>query len=139
MPMCSNAAVSCTKAPRPNCATISTCDARYSGCDDMEKTIAVIGAGLIGRAWAMVFARGGWHVRLTDKDASQLDAAQAFVAVSLEEQASFGLLTNPSEARARIESVPDLEAAAADADWVQENLPETEPIKGEIFAMLDGC
>ena len=78
-------------------------------------------------------------MRLTDKDASQLDAAQAFIAVSFEEQASFGLLANPSEARARIESVSDLETAVSDAAWVQENLPETEAIKREIFAMLDRC
>ena len=42
----------------------------------MEKTVAVIGAGLIGRAWAMVFARAGWRVRLHDRDRAQLDAAR---------------------------------------------------------------
>ena len=29
-------------------------------------SVAVIGAGLIGRSWAMVFARAGWDVRITD-------------------------------------------------------------------------
>ena len=28
--------------------------------------IAVIGAGLIGRSWAIVFARAGWEVALHD-------------------------------------------------------------------------
>ena len=40
------------------------------------ETAAVIGAGLIGRAWAMVFARAGWRVRLHDRDAAQLGAAR---------------------------------------------------------------
>ena len=29
--------------------------------------IAVIGAGLIGRSWAIVFARAGWQVALHDR------------------------------------------------------------------------
>jgi L-gulonate 3-dehydrogenase len=103
----------------------------------MQKTIAVIGAGLIGRAWAMVFARAGWRARLTDRAASQLDAAAAFVAASLDEQASFGLAANPAEALARIEFVPDMEAAVVGVDWVQENLPEDEAIKREVFGLLD--
>ena len=37
---------------------------------------AVIGAGLIGRAWAMVFARAGWDVSLFDSVPAQLDAAR---------------------------------------------------------------
>ena len=32
----------------------------------MERIAAIIGAGLIGRAWAVVFARAGWTVRLFD-------------------------------------------------------------------------
>jgi len=52
----------------------------------MNGTAAVIGAGLIGRAWAMVFARAGWHVRLHDSDAAQLAAARRLIAASLADQ-----------------------------------------------------
>ena len=31
-----------------------------------ERNVAIIGAGLIGRAWAAIFARAGWNTRLTD-------------------------------------------------------------------------
>ncbi len=103
----------------------------------MDKTVAVIGAGLVGRAWAMVFARGGWRVRLHDRDASQLRAAEGYIAASLDEQASFGLVSDPADARARIEYFPALDAAVADVAWVQENLPETLDAKREIFAALD--
>lgn len=103
----------------------------------MQKTIAVIGAGLIGRAWAMVFARAGWRVRLTDREASQLDSAAEFIAASLGEQARFGLVANPAEARSRIDFAPDIETAVAGVDWVQENLPEDEAIKREVFELLD--
>jgi 3-hydroxyacyl-CoA dehydrogenase len=103
----------------------------------MQKTIAVIGAGLIGRAWAMVFARAGWRARLADHAPSQLDAAAAFIAASLDEQATFGLVMDPAGALGRIEFVPDIEAAVAGVDWVQENLPESEAVKREVFALLD--
>ena len=103
----------------------------------MENTIAVIGAGLIGRAWAMVFARAGWQVRLHDREVAQLDAARAFIATSLQEQAEYGLVAEPALAAARIESVTDLAAALAGVDWVQENLPETLDVKREAFALLD--
>ena len=49
------------------------------GCEAMT-TAAMVGAGLIGRSWAMVFARAGWRVRLYDSVASQLDAAREHIA-----------------------------------------------------------
>src|SRR5207245_8407297 len=35
--------------------------------------------------------------------------------------------------------VADLETAVAGAGWVQENLPEIEAVKREVFALLDRC
>ncbi len=40
-------------------------------------TVAIVGAGLIGRSWAVVFARSGFAVRLTDIHNEALDAAPA--------------------------------------------------------------
>ena len=42
----------------------------------MPETFAVAGAGLIGRAWAIVFARAGARVRLWDGSPAALDADQ---------------------------------------------------------------
>jgi 3-hydroxyacyl-CoA dehydrogenase len=103
----------------------------------MEKTIAVIGAGLIGRAWSMVFARAGWQVRLTDNAAAQLAAARDFIAASLAEQVAHGLASDPAAALGRISYVSELRAAVADVDWVQENLPEVVELKQAVFAELD--
>jgi 3-hydroxyacyl-CoA dehydrogenase len=103
----------------------------------MDKTIAVIGAGLIGRAWAMVFARAGRDVRLADSDPEQLGHARAFIAASLDEQQQYGLVTDARAALARIEYAADLQSAVADADWVQENLPEKVDVKREVFEELD--
>ena len=103
----------------------------------MTKTVAVIGAGLIGRAWAMVFARAGWRVRLNDNSDAQLQAARAFIGDSLVQQANYGLVTDPAAALARIEYVANLPDAVASVDWVQENLPEVVEVKREVFGALD--
>jgi len=103
----------------------------------MNKTVAVIGAGLIGRAWAMVFARGGWRVRLHDRDDAQLSAARAFIETSLAEQAGYGLVADCAGAVARIDSTRVLAEALSGVSWVQENLPEVVDVKREAFAALD--
>ena len=45
--------------------------------------IAVIGAGLIGRSWAIVFAAAGWEVALYDADPQAAEAALGGVADGL--------------------------------------------------------
>ena len=42
-----------------------------------ERNVAIVGSGLIGRAWATIFARAGWNVRLTDPHIPTLKAAPA--------------------------------------------------------------
>ncbi|MET0472531.1 MAG: 3-hydroxyacyl-CoA dehydrogenase [Xanthobacteraceae bacterium] len=103
----------------------------------MERIAAVIGAGLIGRAWAMVFARAGWHVRLYDNASAQLDAARAHIAASLSEQQAAGLVDDAAGATSRIGTVTSIEDAVAGVDWVQENLPEQVEVKREVFPKLD--
>ena len=76
-------------------------------------TAAMVGAGLIGRSWAMVFARAGWRVRLFDSVALQLDAAREHIASGLAEQQQYGLADDAAAAFARIEYVADLEKALA--------------------------
>ncbi|MGL4243585.1 MAG: 3-hydroxyacyl-CoA dehydrogenase [Beijerinckiaceae bacterium] len=97
--------------------------------------IAVIGAGSIGVAWAIVFARGGCAVRLQDPDAARRAAAPAEIAEKLAMLASGGLLDEPIDAvGARISVTGDLAGALADADHVQENAPEKLEIKQALFA-----
>jgi 3-hydroxyacyl-CoA dehydrogenase len=103
----------------------------------MERIAAIIGAGLIGRAWAMVFARAGWQVRLYDSVAAQLDTARGHIATSLAEQQAAGLVGDAPAAVARISVVARVEDAVAGVDWVQENLPEQVEIKREVFRALD--
>ena len=50
----------------------------------MEK-IAVVGAGLIGCAWAAVFARAGHGVMLYDIEGAALASAKDTIAATLDE------------------------------------------------------
>ncbi|HKP67501.1 MAG TPA: 3-hydroxyacyl-CoA dehydrogenase NAD-binding domain-containing protein, partial [Casimicrobiaceae bacterium] len=97
-------------------------------------TAAMVGAGLIGRSWAMVFARAGWRVRVYDSVASQLDAAREHIDSGLVEQQQYGLADDAAAASARIEYVADLEQLLAGVDWVQENAPEMLDVKQELYA-----
>ncbi len=103
----------------------------------MNTTAAMIGAGLIGRSWAMVFARAGWRVRLYDSAGSQLDAARRHIDAGLAEQQAYGLADDAAAASGRIACTGDLGAALAGAAWVQESLPEVLDLKRAIYADLD--
>ena len=103
----------------------------------MERIAAIIGAGLIGRAWAMVFARAGWRVRLFDSVPAQLEVARAQIAASLAEQQAAGLVDDAASAGARVSMVDRIQDALPDVAWVQENLPEQVDVKREVFHTLD--
>lgn len=106
---------------------------------ESEKICAVVGCGLIGRAWAIDFARGGWTVRLFDPVEGAVEAALSTIDRLLADLVDNGLLepTAREEARARLHPVPRLEAALLGARWVQENAPERLELKKELWRELD--
>ena len=100
--------------------------------------IAVIGAGLIGRAWSIVFARAGFTVALWDPVPAAVPAARDFIATRLPELAEAGLLADPPAAvLARLHPAASLAEAVAEAAHVQENGPERLEDKQALFAELD--
>jgi L-gulonate 3-dehydrogenase len=99
--------------------------------------VAIIGAGLIGRSWAVVFARAGWDVALYDADPDQCRRAKPLIEAGLADLAAHGLLDHAARAAARVHVVADLAEALDSADFVQENLPETVEAKLAIFRELD--
>jgi L-gulonate 3-dehydrogenase len=100
-------------------------------------TATIVGAGLIGRSWAVVFARAGWAVRLTDPSAEALAAARGLIRQALDDLKAHGLVDDPAAAVERVAQAASLAEAVAEADLVQENGPETVEAKRAIFADLD--
>ena len=100
-------------------------------------TAAIVGAGLIGRSWAVVFARAGWDVRLADLSEATLAAAPGLIRQALDDLAAHGLADDPAAAAARVVPAASLAEAVEATDLVQENGPETVEAKRAIFADLD--
>jgi 3-hydroxyacyl-CoA dehydrogenase len=100
-------------------------------------SVAIVGAGLIGRSWAIVFARAGWQVRVTDPEPRTLENASRLIREGLEELAAHGLLADPALAAGRVVVVQSLADAVSGVDIVQENGPEIVDTKRAIFAELD--
>jgi L-gulonate 3-dehydrogenase len=103
----------------------------------MSKSIAVVGAGLVGRGWAIVFAREGHSVRLFDVTPEKIAEALEVIARNLTDLASHRLIANPDEIRGRITGTTDLAEALREVLWVQECVFEKLAIKSEIFEALD--
>ena len=101
------------------------------------RKVAIVGSGLIGRAWATIFARAGWRVSMTDTHAPTLAAAPGLVHEELRGLARHGLADDPDAAAGRVTAAASMAEALAGADFVQENGPEDVDIKITLFAELD--
>ena len=102
-----------------------------------NRRVAIVGVGLIGRAWAAIFARAGWGVHLTDPHVPTLAAAPRLIRDELHALARHGLADDPDGAVARVSIAAGLEEAVMDVEFVQENGPEKIEEKRIIFAELD--
>ena len=102
-----------------------------------ERNVAIVGSGLIGRAWATIFARAGWNVRLNDPHIPTLKAAPRLIRDELHALARHGLCDDPDGAVARVSIAASLREALLDVEFVQENGPEIVEDKKTIFALLD--
>jgi 3-hydroxyacyl-CoA dehydrogenase len=102
------------------------------------RPIAIIGAGSIGLAWSIVFARAKFPVQLCDPSAEQRDHAKAAINERLQRLSHYGLLAEtPDGLLARITICDSEEKAVANARHVQENAPEDLSLKKELMARLD--
>lgn len=100
--------------------------------------VAILGAGSIGTAWAILFAQGGCKIRLHDSDEERLREAPDEIRARLADLEACGLLAETSETvLARIALVTDLGEAVRGTDHVQECIPENLDLKTTLFARLD--
>ncbi len=100
-------------------------------------TIGIAGAGSIGVAMAIVFARAGQEVRCWDPFPDARARAVADLHGRLVRLHEHGLLDeSPDTVAARVTTVADLGDAVADADLVQECAPERLDVKQPLYARL---
>ena len=103
----------------------------------MLKKVAVVGAGFIGRSWAMVFARAGCEVSLYDAYPNALEQAMILLEQNLVDLESNKLIESAKVVKSRIKAVSTIKDAMVDTQWVQENALEQVEIKRELFDQMD--
>jgi 3-hydroxybutyryl-CoA dehydrogenase len=98
--------------------------------------VAILGAGTMGHALALVHALGGCRVQLQDVSPEALARSEALIAAALGTLAEAGVCSEAAarEALSRIARTPDLARAVAGADLVVEAVVEDVEVKREVFA-----
>ena len=103
----------------------------------MTEKIAIIGAGLVGSGWAIVFARAGFEVALFDSVGGAATAAREVIAARLSDLKAFGLVANERDVLGRVSVAADLRSTLEDAIYAQESAYEQVEVKRELFSKID--
>ncbi len=108
--------------------------------DDIE-TVAVIGAGEMGRGIGAVAALAGYKTAITDIDESQLEEAAEQIEWSYEKRVEKGNATDEevNAALERLVFTTEFDEAVGDADFATEAAVEQQTVKEDIFADLDAA
>jgi 3-hydroxybutyryl-CoA dehydrogenase len=103
------------------------------------RTVAVIGAGIMGRGIAHAAALGGYRTILEDLLPNALRKAETEIRANLDQAVELGKVNagDADAAFSRLEYAGSVDQAARDADLVIEAVPEEMESKIEIFTMLD--
>ncbi|MCZ0963595.1 3-hydroxyacyl-CoA dehydrogenase NAD-binding domain-containing protein [Paracoccus benzoatiresistens] len=96
--------------------------------------IAVIGGGLIGTSWAALFMAWGHDVALFEHEEASRNAIPPAVSGLIAQVAE---LAPGLPASGRLHLATSLEEAVEGAAWVQENVPESVPLKRAIYAGIE--
>ena len=106
--------------------------------EETDRTLAVIGAGLMGSGIAQVAAVAGWNVTLRDVTQEALERGLTGIRSSLAKFVEKGKIAGDAADAAveRITTTTDLDAAAG-ASIVVEAVFERLEVKREVFAELD--
>ena len=105
--------------------------------------VAIIGSGLIGRCWTVIFARAKYDVYLFDMIPSMLSLALVEIRQQLEQLDRFNLLFNqtPDDILKRVQTIETEEKLTElfqqGIDHVQECIPEDIELKTKLFLQFD--
>jgi 3-hydroxyacyl-CoA dehydrogenase len=105
------------------------------------KTVACVGAGLIGQGWATLFAANGYDVIMQDLSEDRLENATVQVNLNLKFLENNGRLQKGQAAVAceRIRTILNLADAVKQADYIQESVPDNYPAKKGVFKEMDAA
>jgi len=103
------------------------------------KTIAIIGAGTMGRGIAYAAAFGGYTTVLEDISPQMLEESMRWIMKSFEEGVAGGKVDARTRDRALslVSTASSVQDAIRDADLIIEGVPEEMEMKMELFTIFD--
>ncbi len=104
-------------------------------------TIAVLGAGTMGRGIAYAAALGGYRTILEDISPQVLETGLAWFRQALDDGVARGKVTpqQKDDALGNLTTANSVEAASCEADLIIEAVPEDMNLKIDVFSTLDRC
>jgi len=99
--------------------------------------VAIVGSGLVGGGWAIVFARAGHPVALYDKAAGAAAHALDTIGERLADLERAGLIEDAGAVHARIRVADSLADALTNAFYVQESVLEDVAVKQAVMTEID--
>src|SRR5215203_3613158 len=103
---------------------------------EMNRTVGVVGFGMIGQRWAAVFANVGLDVLCSDPGQGRWDAFEE-LRPSLD--AEFDCLRDAGRRRGSVRFSTDLAVALEGAGFVQECAPERLDLKQTLLPQIEDC
>jgi carnitine 3-dehydrogenase len=101
------------------------------------RRVALVGGGVIGSGWAARCLAHGLDVVATDPGPGAEEKIRAGVANAWPALTKVGLKAGASQER--LSFAKSLEAAVAEADFVQESAPENDDLKRKLHARIDAA
>ena len=102
------------------------------------RPVAIVGAGLVGAGWALVFARAGLMVRIYDANPATSKACIPLIEQQVADLIEFGLLTESAQfIIARLKVCETLAEAVDGAIYVQESILERTEVKRALMLALE--
>jgi len=98
--------------------------------------VAVLGGGLIGRSWVALFLAAGRSVAVYDPDPAAAARTSEAVEAAWPVLRTLGLAQSPSPST-QLTFCGDPRTAVADAEFVQESVPEDLAVKHDLYATIE--
>ncbi|RZL94158.1 MAG: 3-hydroxyacyl-CoA dehydrogenase [Variovorax sp.] len=103
-----------------------------------DRTVAVVGAGLVGAGWAVVYARAGLKVKVFDANPEITRRSIPLIEGQLAGLHRHGLIEeHPATILSRITAVSTLAEAVEGVAYVQESVLERVDVKRQLMIDLD--
>lgn len=101
--------------------------------------VGIVGAGLVGSGWAIVFARAGLDVSVYDANEGARSSLLQRVGSQLDDMRSAGLIADPLPILERVSVHDSLSEAVSRAEYIQESVLERVEVKKAACAQISAA